>query len=74
MEEAFVHGEYGMEVKSHKNPISYAKLILQLLFYFLHLFFVFILFQGLFFFSLVNALSGFCNSNFICCFSLVVSM
>jgi len=58
----FVHGEYGMEVKSHKDPISYAKIIVQLFLNFFHFFFV--LFQGLIFFSLVNALSGFCNCNF----------
>jgi hypothetical protein len=38
MEEAFVHGEYGMEVMSHKDPISYAKIIVQLFFVFSILF------------------------------------
>jgi hypothetical protein len=38
MEEAFVHGEYGMEVMRHKDPISCAKIIVQLLFIFSILF------------------------------------
>jgi hypothetical protein len=42
MEEAFVHGEYGMEVKSHKDPISYAKIIVQLFFIFFPFCFCFV--------------------------------
>jgi hypothetical protein len=38
MEEAFVHGEYGMEVMRHKDPISYAKISVPLLFIFSILF------------------------------------
>lgn len=38
----FVHGEYGIEVKSHKDPISYAKIIVQLFFIFFPFCFCFV--------------------------------